>query len=172
MELPEKNNLFSLLRILGLLGGILILVQAAFIAIVGIIVGTVSIGIVHVTYNGPIPLVIALVLALVIIGLIIGGMVILESNQIVSSGTMRPFIVLLILGIISLFLDSGFVLGAVLVIIVAIIGISVYFVLSMGISLSPFHAGNRVCPSCGFISSGNANYCPSCGRSFKEEKAT
>jgi hypothetical protein len=172
MDLPDKNNLFSLLRILGLLGGILILVQAAFILIIGIIVGTVSIGIVHVTYNGPIPLVIALVLALVIIGLIIGGMVILESNQIVSSGTMRPFIVLLILGIISLFLDSGFVLGAVLVIIVAIIGISVYFVLSMGISLSPFHAGNRVCPSCGFISSGNANYCPSCGRSFKEEKAT
>ena len=172
MDLPEKNNLFSLLRILGLLGGILILVQAAFILLIGIILGTVSIGIVHVTYNGPIPLVIALVLALVIIGLIIGGMVILESNQIVSSGTMRPFIVLLILGIISLFLDSGFVLGAVLVIIVAVIGISVYFVLSMGISLSPFHAGNRVCPSCGFVSSGNANYCPSCGRNFKEEKAT
>ena len=110
MDLPEKNNLFSLLRILGLLGGILILVQAAFILLIGIIVGTVSIGIVHVTYNGPIPLVIALVLALVIIGLIIGGMVILESNQIVSSGTMRPFIVLLILGIISLFLDSGLVM--------------------------------------------------------------
>ena len=106
MDLPEKNNLFSLLRILGLLGGILILVQAAFIAIVGIIVGTVSIGIVHVSYNGPIPFVIAIVLALVIIGLIIGVMVIMESNQIISSGTMRPFIVLLILGIISLFLDN------------------------------------------------------------------
>jgi hypothetical protein len=102
------------------LGGILILVQAAFIAIVGIIVGTVSIGIVHVSYHGPIPFVIAIVLALVIIGLIIGVMVIMESNQIISSGTMRPFIVLLILGIISLFLDSGFVLGSVLVIIVAL----------------------------------------------------
>ena len=115
MDLPEKNNLFSLLRILGLLGGILILVQAAFILIIGIILGTVSIGIVHVSVNGPIPLVIALVFGLVIIGLIIGGMVILESNQIISSGTMRPFIALLILGIISLFLDSGFVLGSVLV---------------------------------------------------------
>ncbi len=172
MDLPEKNNLFSLLRILGLLGGILILVQAAFILIIGIILGTVSIGIVHVSVNGPIPLVIALVFGLVIIGLIIGGMVILESNQIISSGTMRPFIALLILGIISLFLDSGFVLGAVLVIIVAVIGISVYFVLSSGIPLSPFHVGNRVCPSCGFVSSGSANYCPSCGRNFKEEKAT
>jgi hypothetical protein len=172
MNLPEKNNLFNILRILSLLGGILILVQAAIVLIVGIIIGTVSIGIVHVSVNGPIPFFIALLLALFVIGLVIGGIVILESNQIVSSSTMRPFLVLLILGIISLFLDSGFIIGSVLVIIVAVIGISVYFVLSMGISLSPFHAGNRVCPSCGFISSGNANYCPSCGRSFKEEKAT
>ena len=172
MNLPEKNNLFNILRILSLLGGILILVQAAIVLIVGIIIGTVSIGIVHVSVNGPIPFFIALLPALFVIGLVIGGIVLLESNQIVSSSTMRPFLVLLILGIISLFLDSGFIIGSVLVIIVAVIGISVYFVLSMGISLSPFHAGNRVCPSCGFISSGNANYCPSCGRSFKEEKAT
>lgn len=166
----DKNNIFAYLRLFGMLGGALMLLQAAFIFVIGFIFGSVSIGIIHISSTAPVFIVAVIVLIVGAVSFVLGIIVIKESKEIDASPTIRPFIMLMILGIISLFLDNGFVVGSVLVLLVAVIGVIIKAVstASGGIAFS-FNVGNRVCPNCGLISNGNANFCPSCGHNFTQK---
>lgn len=160
-----NDELKKFLHLFATLGGVLIILNAVIVLVMASFAARVTVGVVTIDAL-PAFSAVALVAIFAVVGIVLGMIVILESNEAIRVSNSRDhWVRLIIFGVVSFVVASGFVLGAVLVFLSGFGG----FLLESG--LNPFnllHFGAKTCPNCGHMSSTDARYCSSCGTSFSK----
>ena len=159
---PEYRGMLSL----GLLiSSIIIMINAAVSFILGVLVGSFTTGVITLVSH-PFSILIFVFLVFAIIGLFIGYNLFRISMGMKVGGYSTNWTFIIILAILAFIFDSGYIIGA---LIALIVGIGGYVLENNLINLKHYGfgtIGTRICPKCGYVNSGNANFCSSCGNPF------
>ncbi|MCL4480075.1 MAG: hypothetical protein M1113_01125 [Candidatus Thermoplasmatota archaeon] len=163
------NDDMKRLLSLGLfLASILIILNAAISFIFGVIVGSLSVGIIDLSSH-PISLSFAI---LFIVFALIGGFIGYTMFRIAEGLRNDPknvnWTFLIVLSVVAFIFDSGYFIGALIGVLVGLFGYIEHNNLFHFPSFGFNTIGTRICPKCGFVNSGNAKYCSSCGEKFPE----
>ena len=169
MESADKGTsdvLFTLIKI----GAILIIVDAALRLVLVELFGSIafSAGIpsgIGISVSGALGVVVLLLVFLLALGIIFGLLILNQARKVMENpkDTIHSIYVL-VLGLLAFIVGGGFIVGSLMVI------VSIVLIMASGtsFSLNSFSlVGKRICPNCGLVSPGNANFCPSCGRKFQ-----
>ncbi len=165
-EQKAPDILYTLIKI----GAILIIIDAALRLVIVGIVGSLANSAVFSTglffsISGTLAGILILLSLLFIAGIVFGALIIVQTDRMKRNpeeGTHSVYI--LVMAVIAFLAGGGFEVGSVIIIgcvvIILILGAS----FSMNLSSM---VGKRICPNCGLVSNGNANFCPSCGKKFQ-----
>ena len=169
MESADKGTsdvLFTLIKI----GAILIIVDAALRLVLVALFGSIafSAGIpsgIGISVSGALGVVVLLLVFLLALGIIFGLLILNQARKVMENpkDTIHSIYVL-VLGLLAFIVGGGFIVGSLMVI------VSIVLIMASGtsFSLNSFSlVGKRICPNCGLVSPGKANFCPSCGRKFQ-----
>lgn len=162
----ETRNLLSL----GLfLASILIMLNAAVSFILGIVSGTFALGIVTLNSHPVNFGFVLLFLIFSVIGGVVGYVIFLNAEKLRKDPKSINWMMIIILSFVAFIFASGYFIGALITLVVGIIGYADQHNL---INLSSFGfntVGTRICKKCGYVNSGNARFCSSCGEKLQEE---
>lgn len=163
------NDEMKRLLSLGLfLASILIILNAAISFIFGVVTGSLSVGIIDLSSHPIILSFAILFIVFAIIGGFIGYTIFRIAERLRNDPKNVNWTFLIILSVVAFIFDSGYFIGALIGILVGLFG----YVEQNGLLRNPYFGlntvGTRICPKCGFVNSGNAKYCSSCGEKFPE----
>lgn len=160
----QKSN-EGILSLFLLISSILIVINAVISLILGFITASYAIGIVSILETSIVLRIIIFPL-FAIIGLVIGYLIFHYSMVLKTNFSGVNWVTLIIIAIVAFIFDSGYILGALLALIVGVIGYVMKSNLFDFNTLFSGVLGTRICPRCGFVNRGNANFCSSCGEPF------
>ena len=148
-----------------LISSILIVLNAVVSLILGVITSSYATGIINILET---VIIIRIIISLVFsaIGLFIGYMIFRYSISLRTNFSSINWVTLIILSIVSFIFDSGYVIGALLALGVGIVGYMTQNNIFDFNNLYSGALGTRICPRCGYVNRGNANFCSSCGEPF------
>lgn len=162
----EIKNLLSL----GVyISAILIIAESIFRLVLGLITGSFGAG--FLTFYSS-PLIISFVflfIVLTIIGLVIGFTLLNMGRKLKTDPDSFNWTRLIILSVVALIIANGFIIGALLALVIGIVGYADSKNLLDLPSLGGGLTGKRVCQNCGFVNLGSAKYCSSCGNKFNTD---
>ncbi len=164
MESAGKGSsdvLFTLIKV----GAILIIVDAAIRLVLVALFGSIafSAGIpsgIGISVSGAFGAVVLLLVILLVLGIIFGLLILSQARKVMENpkDTIHSIYVL-VLALLAFIVGGGFIVGSLMVLIMASDASSSFNISSL--------VGKRICPNCGLVSQGSANFCPSCGRKFQ-----
>ena len=159
----EIKNLLSL----GLyISAALIIISSIFHLIVGLFVGSFGAGFLT-FYSSPLLLsFVFLFIFLTIIGLAIGFSILNMGRKLRIDTESFNWTRLIIISVVAIIIANGFLIGALLALVIGIVGYADSRNLLNLPSLEGGLVGKRVCQKCGFVNSGTAKFCSSCGNQF------
>ncbi|MGC8515141.1 MAG: hypothetical protein ACP5OC_03285 [Thermoplasmata archaeon] len=169
MESADKGTsdvLFTLIKV----GAILIIADAALRLVLVALVGSLAFSTgfpsgIGISVSGAFGVVVLLLVFLLVLGIVFGLMIISQARKVMENPKDSIHsIYVLVLAILAFIVGGGFIIGSLMVI------VSIVLIMASGTSFSfnsPSLVGKRICPNCGLVSQGSANFCPSCGRKFQ-----
>ncbi len=155
----------GLLSLALLISSILIVINAVISLVLGIVTSSYTTGVVSILESAIILRIIVFIVFSVI-GLFIGYMIFRYSMSLRTNFSSVNWVSLIILSIVSFIFDSGYIIGALIALGVGVIG---YMMQNNLFDFNTFFSGTlgtRICPRCGYVNRGNANFCSSCGEPF------
>ena len=163
------NDEMKRLLSLGLfLASILIILNAAISFILGVIAGSLSLGIIDLSSH---PIVFSFAVLFIIFALVGGfiGYTMFRIAEGLRNDTKNVnWTFLIILSVVAFIFDSGYFIGAMIGLLVGIFGyLDQNNLFHIPSSFGFNTLGTRICPKCGFVNTGNAKYCSSCGEKFQ-----
>lgn len=157
---------FTMIKI----GAILIMLDAAFRFVLFVLIGSIAFSSGFVTGLGiylswSLALVLIVALFLLVLSIVFGYLVLYQARQLKENPNETVhFVYLLVLALLAFIVCGGFIVGSLMII------VSIVLIMPSGtsfsINFSPL-VGKRICPTCGLISRGNANYFSSWGKKFQ-----
>ena len=152
------------------IGAILIILDAVFRLALVIFIGSVAYSSgfaagIGISISGSLGIVVVFLTILMVLGIVFGLLILDQSNKVMENpkDTIHSIYVL-VLALLAFIVGGGFVVGSLMVI------VCIALIMASSTSVSDIFSpliGKRICPNCGLVSAGSANFCPSCGRKFQ-----
>ncbi len=152
-----------------LISSILIVINAVISLVLGLVVSSFTTGIVTIS-ESMIIFRIVIFPIFTVVGLFIGYIIFRYSMSLRNSFSSVNWVTLIIISIIAFIFDSGYILGALLALGVGVVGYIMQNNLFDFNNLFTGTLGTRICPRCGYVNRGNANFCSSCGEPFLKQQ--